>query len=299
MVRGDMNKVETIRKALDPLGKLARSLDVAVVIVHHHKKGGGAGNDLASGSHSIRDAIRSSLLVAHDVESGERVITFDKSNYGPYEGQSLSFELQSVPMLDDEDAPVFDEEGTQETVAVAVVTGPSTLSVESIVNRAPAGDGVDAQSGVDEAKDWLEDVLTREPGQARKAIIKAGQAVGITEHAIKRAAAKLKVVSEGAGFPRVAHWSLPTVGAPVSAPPLDTAPTVPTVLTVPTAPTGRDLRVYPNTSPQSVQLEQLAQSEHPTGASAPTGAPLLCVMCESPAVPGAAFCAEHAQLGAA
>ncbi|MGP4916815.1 AAA family ATPase [Brachybacterium tyrofermentans] len=279
MVHGDMNKVETIRKALDPLAKLARSLNAAVVIVHHHKKGGGAGNDLASGSHSIRDAIRSSLLVAHDPESGERVITFDKSNYGPYEGQSYAFELRSVPMLDDDGALVFDEEGTQETVAVAVVTGPSSLSVEAIVNRTPESDGVDAQSSVGEAQDWLEDELTREPGSARKAIVKAAQAVGISEHAIKRAAAKLKVVSKSEGFPRTAHWSLPTVSAPTPA----SALTVPTVLTVPTAPTGGDLHVYENHPAQSVQLAQSAQSVQPLG-SALAGAPTVCEVCGEPSV---------------
>lgn len=294
VVRGNLDKAPVIREALDPLTKIARNLNAAVVVIHHHKKGGGTGADLASGSHAIRDVVRSSILVAQDKETGERVLTFDKSNYSTLEGTSLGFDLVSVDMVDDEGVTVFDDEGNPETVAVAVVTGPVEQSVEEIVNRDPGG-GVDERTAVDEARDWLEDELTREPGQARKDIIRAARKMDIGEPAIKRAATKLRVVSKPEGFPRTTYWYLPSVSSStLTHEPTETAETTET-----TELTVDNLHVYKNGVSQSAQSAQSSQSDQSEGSEPtgePTGVTMLCVMCDQPAAPDTAFCADHISL---
>lgn len=293
LVRGDLNKSEIIRGALDPLSRMARNLNIAVVIVHHHRKGGGSGNDLASGSHAIRDTVRSSILCAYDEDSGERVLTFDKSSYSALEGSSLGYELQSVPMLDDDDMPVFDEDGNAETVAVAVVTGTSDTSVQDIVNRAPSTEG-GSTSKVDEAEVWLEDYLSMHPNSLRSEIVSEGQKVRIPEDPIRRAYTKMKIVATYEGFPRVARWSLPVRASNSRSPH--------TAQTAHTAQAGGTQGVYPVESPESFPTSQSAQSAQSAGtenSGAQTVPALLCVMCDLPATPDTAFCSEHAGLATA
>ncbi|MFT4235290.1 MAG: AAA family ATPase, partial [Microbacterium sp.] len=99
---GDLNKVETVRKVLDPLLALSQDLDIAIVGIMHFNKGAGRASDKLSGSHAFRDAARSVLLFATDDDSGRRVITVDKSNYTQSAGESFAFDLESVAVhLDD------------------------------------------------------------------------------------------------------------------------------------------------------------------------------------------------------
>lgn len=307
MVHGDMNKVETIRRALDPLAKLARSLNIAVVIVHHHKKGGGTGNDLASGSHSIRDAIRSSLLVAHDPETGERVITFDKSNYSKLEGTSLAFDLISVPMLDDDEQPVFDEEGTQETVAVAVVTGPSSTSVESIANRAPSGENDEEDRNAAQA--FLLDLLRENNLEIpAKDALKAGAAAGFSADEMKKARSRSrdpKIRSRKSTFGSGWVWAIDTEDATEGARSQGVAPSAPSApWEEEVAPSG----TVPYSSPapqgatETLEGAQGAQDATLTipgtfgGTFATEPEPLVCIMCERPADAGNAFCTDHTGL---
>lgn len=214
VVRGNLDKSTVIREALDPLTKLARALNIAVVVVHHHRKGGGASSDLAANSHAIRDVVRSSLLVAYDKENDERVITFDKSNYSTLEGTSLAFELRSGPMVDDDGKSIVDSEGMQETVPLAVVTGAASTSVEEIVNRIPAagGDAEDRNACQSFLVDYLADHQLEAPAGD---VMKAGRAAGFSDQELKDARRRChdpRIRSRKASFGSGWVWAIDAEG---------------------------------------------------------------------------------------
>lgn len=211
VVRGNLDKGDIIRSAMDPLSGLARRLHIAVVIVHHFRKGGGASQDLTSNSHVIRDAVRSLILVAHDKDTNARVITFDKSNYSTMEGKSLEFTVRSVGMTDDDDLPIFDDEGNPETVPVVDIGGESAMSVEEIVNRQPAT--TEDRSEQDEASRWLIGYLADQGGEASAAAaVSAAKADGIAERTLRRGRDRAGIISKRIGFGQGAIWSLPQSG---------------------------------------------------------------------------------------
>ena len=79
-------------------------------------------------------------------------------------------------------------------------------------------------SAVDEAAAWLKDYLNLVGGSKESKLVKtAGLQQGHNERTLKRAAGKLKVRYESAGFPRDDHLdpsakhrqAVPTVGPPV------------------------------------------------------------------------------------
>ncbi|MGN6272168.1 MAG: AAA family ATPase [Protaetiibacter sp.] len=129
-VSGDPNHQRDVRAALDPLAGLARELNIAVVLVMHFKKGTGAAGEKVSGSHVWRDALRSLLVMAKDKESGYRVLTLDKSNYGPA-GRSMMFEVTSVEVTGRNSKG----ELRPSRVSLATYVGESAKSVDDILNE--------------------------------------------------------------------------------------------------------------------------------------------------------------------
>jgi len=79
-----------------------------------------------SGSHAYRDIPRSVLLLAKDEDSGERILSHDKSNYGELQ-PSLAFAIATA------EVPVGDGDVTQ--VGRAQCLGESELDVQDIVGR--------------------------------------------------------------------------------------------------------------------------------------------------------------------
>ncbi len=129
-VSGDPNHQRDVRAALDPLAALARELNIAVVLVMHFKKGAGVAGEKVSGSHVWRDALRSLLVMAHDKESDYRVLTLDKSNYGPA-GRSMLFAVESASVLGKNSKGEEKPQG----VSVARFMGESSKSVDDILNE--------------------------------------------------------------------------------------------------------------------------------------------------------------------
>lgn len=310
VIHGNLDKAPVVRAALDPLALIARNLNLAVVTIHHHKKGGGAGNDLASGTHAFRDIVRSSLLVAHDPDSDQRVITFDKSNYSTLQGTSLAFDLVSVDMVDDEGVIVLDDEGNTETVAVARVTGETDLSVEQIVNRDPGGDGSDADER-NACQTFLLDYLTRnglevEAGKA----MKAGAAAGFSQDQMKKARSrsrdpkiKSRPATGGPGWVWAIDGEGATTGASVSVSGTygTLAPSQVTEVSN-VAPafssTGEYVSYPPVTKEGAIGATGAIGAKVPSTESGGTS-PLLCIMCDTPALPDTAACSEHVGLASA
>lgn len=126
MMSGDSIKASDVRRNLDPIAGLAAELGIAPVLVMHFGKGAGNASDKVSGSHVFRDVARSVLLLAVDEETGERILTVDKSNYSQ-NAPSLAFSINS--------AEIPTDDGEQAVVGRAHLIGETTLTVHEIVRR--------------------------------------------------------------------------------------------------------------------------------------------------------------------
>lgn len=202
-IGGDLHKVADVRRALDPLAVIAQELEVAIVGVMHFNKGGGSASDKLSGSHAFRDAVRSVMLFATDDETGQRIVTIDKSNYSTARGDSFAFNLVSES--------VYTDDGQQTEVGRVDYLGDTDLDVESIINRIPDGEGA---SESEDAAAWLYDYLLSVGGSAaKKDVDKAARAEGYSEKVLRRAREKAKVETSRQGFPSTTIW---TLSAPVT-----------------------------------------------------------------------------------
>lgn len=183
VVPGDLNKSDVIRAALDPLSALARDLHLAVVVVHHFNKGQGNASRKMTGSEAIRDTVRSAIFFAHDKESGEHVLSFDKGNYSTLEGKNYNYELVSAPAIDDDGNQMIDEEGNLETVPLVRILEETDNSVERIINTQPQGqDGEDRN----EALDFLIGYLCDNGGEVPAGdVLKAGRAAGFDDKQLR------------------------------------------------------------------------------------------------------------------
>jgi hypothetical protein len=126
MQSGNSKDLSDVRRDLDKFGALAKELDMALIWVHHFNKGQGHASDRMSGSHAYRDIPRSVLLLAQDEDSGERILSHDKSNYGELQ-PSVAFSIETA------EVPVADGEVSQ--VGRAQYLGESDLNVQDIVGR--------------------------------------------------------------------------------------------------------------------------------------------------------------------
>lgn len=179
-VEGDLHKVADVRRALNPLGALARDYALGVICLMHVRKGHAARSDKTSGSHAFRDAARSLLVFAHDEQTGHRVVTVDKSSYAAIEGTSFAFDL--VPV----DIPTDD--GNLTSVARVEHLGVSEVSVDALWERELATSGDDEP----DAHHWLREYLEDRGGKAlARDIFKAASADGYGKRTIQRAGGKL------------------------------------------------------------------------------------------------------------
>ncbi len=126
MQSGNSKDLSDVRRDLDKFAAIAKELDMALIWVHHFNKGQGHASDRMSGSHAYRDIPRSVLLLAQDEDSGERILSHDKSNYGELQ-PSVAFTISTA------EVPVANGESSQ--VGRAQYLGESELTVQDIVGR--------------------------------------------------------------------------------------------------------------------------------------------------------------------
>lgn len=206
LMSGDLNKREDVRRSLDALLKLAQDTVCTFVLIMHFGKGAGNVSEKISGSHALRDAARSVLLFATDEESGQRVVSVDKSNYSRAGASSFAFDLR--------DAAVDTDDGETAHVAKVFYLGDSDVSVSDIVNRSLVED--DERS---EAERWLVGVLEDHGGVASaKDVRKAAMADGMDWRSVQRAS-KSVVSKAKKGFQGAWEWTLDLPKAPKSSHP--------------------------------------------------------------------------------
>jgi AAA domain len=184
-------KDQDMRKQLQPLQKMARDLDLAVVIVRHLNKGSG-GKAIYRGQGSIGTiaAARMGWVVETDPDNPDlRVLACTKSNLGP-EPSSLSYRLAQVPV-----------KGLKEPVGRVEWMGTSGHGADALL----AGKGKEMS-----AEAFLIEVLADGPMESRL-ILEAADARGVPKNAVWTAKRKLAIKASkdgyGAGSPWV--WALP------------------------------------------------------------------------------------------
>lgn len=179
-MQGDINKMQDVRQAVGALAALAQKHDLSVILINHFKKGGASVADKMSGSHGLRDNVRSYLAFATDEESGERIITQDKNNYGTGHG-SWKFILQGTT--------VQTANGPTE-VPVTKMIGSSDISVKDLIDREHGDHDLDDRK---DWESWLIEVLTEAGGSmAVKDLEKAAHAVGFKFKTMQNGRSKIR-----------------------------------------------------------------------------------------------------------
>lgn len=193
LIDGDTNRRDDVRASLDPLAAVARDLHLAVVGVAHFSKGGGRASDKVSGSHAFRDVVRSLILVAQDDETGDRVLTLDKSNYSTAAGTSWAFRLENT------EVPTAD--GTIEDIAHVIEIGETELSVGQIINRDPDSDDGDDRNEIEK---FILEYITEAGGECLASEIEqVASRAGYTNQALRKARMRMKdpkITSKRTGF---------------------------------------------------------------------------------------------------
>lgn len=220
-IDGDPNKVQDVRRSLQPLSALLQKNDVACIGIAHQNKGsGGYAGDRVSGSHAFRDVARSLILFATDHETGDRVFTVDKASYGNAAGTSYGFRLVSV------NVPV--DEGGETSVARVEHLGVSSVNVSDLWAR----EREPGENGRTDSTSWLREYLESVGGSSRATdVTAAGKVAGISERTLQDASKRLglRKSRDGKGGPVLWHLSpvpaVPAVPADVTRGITDIAPT--------------------------------------------------------------------------
>jgi hypothetical protein len=129
--RDEDRRTDQVRDSLESLTVLARKENLATIWVTHTTKATGAGvtvRGAIAGSHEYQNVARSVLAVAEDPDTGNRIVSQVKTNYGP-PADSLAFTLETVSV------PIGN--GDEIDVGLATYVGVSEVSVGEIITRAP------------------------------------------------------------------------------------------------------------------------------------------------------------------
>lgn len=201
-IAGDTNKRDDVRFAIDPAHALARRLSIAIIGIVHFGKGTGRAGDKISGSHALRDVARSVITVATDEESGDRIMSLDKSNYSSEAGTSRRFRLENTIVQGDD--------GEELHVPRVLELGHSDISVQDLINR--SGDDTDREER-NEAQAFVLDFLRGSEALEAEAgkVLKAGRANGFTEQQMKDARRRCKnpsIHSRKSAFGGAWVWSI-------------------------------------------------------------------------------------------
>lgn len=196
-IDGNTDKRDDVRRSLDPLAAIAQELQIAIIGILHFNKGAGYASDKVSGSHAFRDTVRSLILVAKDDETGECVVTLDKSSYTPQQGASYKYTL----------APRFitDDDGEQMEVPIITDFAPTDTNVNEIINRNITGGDTTGRTADNEVAEWLTNYLAENgPTSFKQIAADAKEAEGYTakqlQHARERSTAPRIITSKDTGY---------------------------------------------------------------------------------------------------
>jgi hypothetical protein len=203
--RIDAHRDREVRRALEPLGKLAEHTGAAVVGLVHLGKGIGTDPvNLILGSRAFSAVARLALVAARDPDDDtSNILSVEKSNLGRIDVPGLTYRIDGAEIATDE-GPAG--------AGLLVWTGETERRVRDIM-----ADHDGEHTERDEAADWLTGYLMDNGGEAPFAdIVKAGRVNGHAERTLRRAARRAGIEITSAGFPRRTFWALPGAVRPQS-----------------------------------------------------------------------------------
>ncbi len=191
----DSHKDQDIRRALNPLAKLAESKNVAIILIRHLNKGSGRSAIYrGGGSIAIMAAARVGLLVGRDPENAEhRILAISKSNVGRI-ATSMRWKIEEAP---------------NGVGRVKWLGEAENISAEDLVSDAQGSEGRSKRA---QAEGLLRDLLNddRYSGQIT---IKDAQSLAldfdISPKTLQRAAKSIGLIAGRDGFGRGAkgYWA--------------------------------------------------------------------------------------------
>jgi hypothetical protein len=194
--RIDAHRDREVRRALEPLGKLAEDTGAAVVGLVHLGKGLGTDPvNLILGSRAFSAVARVALVAARDPDDhASNVLSVEKSNLGRIDVPGLTYRIDGVEIATDE-GPAG--------AGLLVWTGETDRRVRDIMADAsgPRGDH-------DGADDWLRELLAAGPVKAND-VYTIADAVGLSKDKAKRAKKRIRAVAAKAGMDGPWYWALP------------------------------------------------------------------------------------------
>ena len=189
----DSHKDQSMRRVLHRLAMLAEDEHAAVVVVRHLNKSSG-GNPLyrGGGSIGIIGAARAGFVVGRDPDDpNRRVLACQKSNLAA-EPPSLAFHIEQY-----------------EYTSRVVFDGVS-IHTASMILAEPSDE--DERTAVDEARDFLRDVLTEQGSMSAKDVYRQADDAGISKRTLDRAKKALRVESHKTQYRW--EWRLPKDATP-------------------------------------------------------------------------------------
>jgi len=176
-----------IRRALSPLGRMAEATGAAVVLVRHLNKGDGSALYRGGGSIGLIGAVRCGMIVGKDPDDPDRgrVLAPTKNNIAAPQ-PAIRYRLVS----------------TANGVARVEWGETCHLDADALLSVPKSADDA---SALDEAVDFLNDLLTHQSITARE-MKRLAKDAGISDSTLKRAKRRVGVVSHKAGFGTGATW---------------------------------------------------------------------------------------------
>lgn len=200
-VAGNGNANSDVRRGLQPLVDLAQRTGCAVLGITHFSKGTAGGNPLERVTGSLAfGAVARIVLVTGDYEQQEedqiakRVLCRAKSNIGPDDG-GFVFEIAEV------------ERDDSQSIAATRIKWSNWVEGKASQLLRPVDPVTNVGSALTEAKDFLEEVLSRGPA-SRQVIEQEGKDQGIKWATIRRACELLGIQKNKDGMQGGWIWSL-------------------------------------------------------------------------------------------
>ncbi len=200
-VHGDPNNQADVRRSMEPLSRLAHTLDAAVVGIHHFSKGsaGRSPLDRITGSLAFGAVVRVALAVASVKDAdgtSRRVMAVAKSNIGR---SDLGFEY------------VLDVRELQPGVEGTTVAWGRQLQGRADELLADAPEASEKHSALGDAIEWLRGYLTC--STPANTVYADGEAAGHSKASIRRASESL-AVKKSKGMNGASYWQLVQPASP-------------------------------------------------------------------------------------
>lgn len=197
-VSGDMNKANDVRRSLQPLVDLANEYKFSVLGITHFAKGsvGSTPADRVIGSQAFTALSRMTWTAARREDEGDCILVRAKSNNSILEG-GVRYQIESKTIEDNIE--------TTKTAWLGMIDG----TARQLLDEAESTEN--SNSTVDNAKEFLIDLLSSVEKMPTKEVEAQAKEAGFSLASIRRARATLSIKPFKPQGEKVWFWSLPKI----------------------------------------------------------------------------------------